>query len=537
MNRVKAVICEDEARIRRGIVRLIDGFDGWEVVGAFPDGEPLLEEIEDKKIEFDVLITDIKMPNMGGIELIKKLNHTHSILSVIISGFEDFEIVQEALREGAIDYILKPIDRKMLEKQFRIVREKVIDKIELDRHLVEVHSEAKELTYTKQVQLLSEMVLKNDIDLSNMEWTRKFPAGKYMLINTSLDNLSYKKNIFSDKDWETWIFAIENIIDETLESFSKREENNVWWWRGEKSSYWFLLHFDEEDINYEDQSKGVVKHVKKNIQTYTPLTFSFALEDYFNDLSVLPAMRDKILSLMQLRMIHGGNRVYYPAFLSEIHKESKGKTSQKIYLEIQKLVLSIEKLDVQDVERKFPDFFSELKKLESPEAVETTIRFYLFRVIKYLFKDDNRGYEYLYPIFIRIKNISDFEQLKFEVITWTKNVINEKMSVDSSLNHIDKAKYWIQQNVSESITISKIADIIYMNPTYFCEVFKKQTGETVLDYVTRIRIEKAKDLLHQSNLKIHEISEEVGFKDTKYFSKLFKQYTGELPSKYRNIQL
>ncbi|SDN78475.1 response regulator transcription factor [Alkalicoccus daliensis] len=535
MDKIRAVICEDEARIRRGIERLISGFQGWEVIGTFSDGALLLEAMEDQPLELDVLVTDVKMPNVGGVELIKKLNQTHSVFSVIISGYEDFEIVQEALREGASDYILKPINRKKLETRFHIIREKVSASRKTNQQSAQNAQETKDLTYTKQVQLLNEMMLKSEMETADLEWTELFPAGKFVLLNASVDNLSFNKNIFTDSDWKTWIFAIENIIGETSQQFSNEKHKNCWWWRGEKSSYWFLLWFPEEEKDQFDLTAGFAEVLQRNLQSYTPLTFSIAFEHYFNELALLPSMREKILSLMQLRIIRGSNRIYHPALLTEIHNESKNDTSKNIYLEIQKIVVSIEKLELETVEKKLNILFNELKKLASPEAVQKSIRFYLFRVIVYLFKDDNRGYEFLYPIFLKLKNTSDFEQLKSDIISWTKDVINEKQSVDFHLNQIDKAKYWIQQNIADSITISKIAEEVYMNPTYFCEVFKKQTGETVLDYVTRVRIEKAKELLTQTNLKIQEISEHVGYKDAKYFSKLFHQYTGELPSKYRNI--
>jgi two-component system response regulator YesN len=84
-----------------------------------------------------------------------------------------------------------------------------------------------------------------------------------------------------------------------------------------------------------------------------------------------------------------------------------------------------------------------------------------------------------------------------------------------------------------NITIEKIAREIPMNPTYFCEYFKSQTGVTILDYVTKTRLEKAKELLVTSDLKIYDIAEQVGYADTKYFSKLFKKYYGEVPSKFK----
>lgn len=102
---------------------------------------------------------------------------------------------------------------------------------------------------------------------------------------------------------------------------------------------------------------------------------------------------------------------------------------------------------------------------------------------------------------------------------------------------IGAAKQWIGEHLSEPVTIDKIASLVYMNPTYFSEFFKQHTGETVLDYVTRKRMEKARTLLLASPLKIYEIATAVGYTDTKYFSKLFKKHFGDLPSKYKQDHL
>lgn len=102
---------------------------------------------------------------------------------------------------------------------------------------------------------------------------------------------------------------------------------------------------------------------------------------------------------------------------------------------------------------------------------------------------------------------------------------------------IQTARQWIDGHLSEPITIEKISSLVYMNPTYFSEFFKQHTGETVLDYVTRRRMEKARTLLFASPMKIYEIASAVGYADTKYFSKLFKKHYGELPSKYKQDHL
>ncbi|WP_046174283.1 response regulator transcription factor [Domibacillus indicus] len=118
-----------------------------------------------------------------------------------------------------------------------------------------------------------------------------------------------------------------------------------------------------------------------------------------------------------------------------------------------------------------------------------------------------------------------------------KKRVAEARSKEDVPGPIQTARQWINEHLSEPVTIEKIASLVYLNPTYFSEFFKQHTGETVLDYITRKRMEKARALLLASPMKIYEIASAVGYTDTKYFSRLFKKHYGELPSKYKQDHL
>ena len=105
------------------------------------------------------------------------------------------------------------------------------------------------------------------------------------------------------------------------------------------------------------------------------------------------------------------------------------------------------------------------------------------------------------------------------------------------MERIQKAKDYIQDHLGESITIKLIAQQVYMSPTYFSVYFKEQTGETILDYITKTRLKKATDLLETTDLKIYDIAVQLGYQDTKYFSRLFRQWYGYTPSQYREAHL
>ena len=146
--RIKFIIVDDESRLRKGIERLIlSNGEEWESVGAYADGLECLQAINKDKLEFDVLFTDVKMPVMSGLELITRLNEQSKVYhSVIISGYDDFDYIQKAMREGTIDYLLKPVDR--LELQKCLTRIKTLFKTDVDG--IEINAKNVSIELAKQ---------------------------------------------------------------------------------------------------------------------------------------------------------------------------------------------------------------------------------------------------------------------------------------------------------------------------------------------------------------------------------------------------
>lgn len=203
IQRVRTVIVDDEPRIRRGIERLVQSCgEEWHVVGVYSDGQEAYDAIINQVEEVDVLITDVQMPVMDGLTLIQHLKKTKPrLFPFIISGYDDFLYVQTALREGAVDYILKPIDREKFKLQLKTVQEKVIEARKEREKIGEIEERALILTHEKQLQLLMEITWKDAMDLSLLEWTRQFPEGTYSLIHIGIDHTSAKTQSFSPEDW------------------------------------------------------------------------------------------------------------------------------------------------------------------------------------------------------------------------------------------------------------------------------------------------------------------------------------------------
>lgn len=540
---IKTIVVEDENRIRRGIERLVTSCgDEWEVIGSYTNGQEAFDTLTSSNLVFDLLITDIKMPLMDGLTLIKEMKKVASFESIVISGFEDFHYLQDALREGVTDYLIKPIDREEYRNRLKIIQKKIERNYTEQLELGEIKENTGKLMYTQQLYKLSNAIWQKDMDLSMLDWVRDFPKGEYVLSYINMDHFLTKMRGFEKGEGDTWIFAVENITNEWTEQFLKVEKVKYWLWKGDHSSFWFLVYhpLEKEGVDLASVNYQCIKDLQTKISLYTPFTMSVAVSTIFDDLSLLQSKRDELISAIQFRLIYGGNQIYqFPLMTSTLARKKDKQEGKQLEFTVNKYVMTLTGYNFIQARKHLRGFFEELKELETPEAinygigqlaVQTT---HLLMVKGYNFQKD----PWMKKIMDLTKKAADLKELEYEVTAWMDEVIDIltiiQKSQNEQSNHIDSAKRWIIKNLDQSITIEKIAKQVYMNSTYFSEYFKTQTGETVLDYVTRVRIEKAKELLVTTDFKIYDISHMVGYNDTKYFSKLFKKYYGEVPSKYK----
>lgn len=506
---------DDENRIRRGIERLVQGSDGdFHVVGSFSSALEVLNAFEKDPFAFDLLITDIKMPGMDGLDLIQELRNRASFEAVVISGFNDFKYLQTAIRAGAIDYLVKPIVREDFKEQLEKVKEKIKRKWREEEKNEEIDAE---LLFLKQSQQLSDLTKEREIDLSELEWTKKFHHGSYSLFYVALDQ-SYENGSL-----EEWKNAVEHTIHQVVKPKCK-----YWFWKGEEFTYWVL----SETTNREME---LAKELQAKLKQSVSFSHTLAISHEFQDVSLIASMKNHLQTLMQLRLLYGGNKVFT---FSHIHQiDVQGKEIKGLDVAISKMVHSLEGKREEEAFDWLKQFLQELKSLASPQDMERYIQSLSVQVVNVLLKDSSiRGDVSLIQEAIQVtRKATSFSVLRDELSRWLRRIfqIRKDSTQQNEIDPIQMAKKWIRMNLGVNITIEKIAREIPMNPTYFCEYFKSQTGVTILDYVTKTRLEKAKELLVTSDLKIYDIAEQVGYADTKYFSKLFKKYYGEVPSKFK----
>jgi two-component system response regulator YesN len=536
---IKTVIVDDEVRLRRGIERLVVATDdSFEIVGQYSNGMDCLQAFQEG-LEFDLLITDVKMPEIDGLTLINELRQECSFHAIIVSGFDDFQFVQKAIREGASDYIIKPIDREEFKLQLLKVKDHITTQWTNELHYQDIESKASQLTYTMQTQLLSDITLRRDLDLSFYDRLKDFPDGSYYLAHLCMDYVASRFSSFSEYEWSLLSLQLEDALNQ-LVHLLKQKLIDVWIWKGDERSYWILFHQGEK-LNSQNDIYNGLDQLRDKLNKDIRVSCSVALSNEIKELTLLPSIKEELLTYVQFRLIYGGNQIFSSSIIDKWKKsKSKGEFTE-IETKIDKIIFTLDNFDKEKTKEEIAPFIKAIEKLTTPEEIERAIQLLGIQTINYVIKhrQGNDELSLINEVLEITKKTSNITGLRIAIYEWLKHVLailnikDEHQHVDS----IELSKKWIALHLNQNITIQKIANQVHMNPTYFSKYFKGQTGETVLDYVTRLRIEKARELLLSTELKIYDISLEVGYTDTKYFSKLFKKYYGEVPSKYRERNL
>jgi two-component system, response regulator YesN len=538
---IKTLIVDDEPRIRRGLERLILSCgEGFKVVATAGDGIEALEYMQQTHGAVDLLITDVRMPEMDGLTLIEEAKKRYSFYPLLISGYDDFAYVQTALRQGALDYLLKPVDREQFRIRLMEIQAIIRHREHESQKRAEMERAAGKLKSSRQTQTLSNITAAG-IDIKSLGyWVDDFPPGKYLLQYICLDLLPVKSRGYTTRDWKAYFYALENIIEEVVSTHVNQTNRLGWRWRGTESDFWTLLCIPDMESEWAEEALELSGHIRSAVQTYSPFTVSISYGNPVDDLYLLPEAKRQAHALMNYRFLYGGNQVFHPMLAAQSGAILERKDVDLTSI-IQELKRSVEMGIAEEAAECSKQLFGKLERAGSPALVQTAAQ----NVIMLIHAAGMETYGgFTHPTSVeqelaKIKNAASLHDLKQSVNRFIAQVIRDiqKSRASANMKPVQQAKDWIVKHLNEELTIKKIADHVHMNPTYFCEYFKMQTGQTILDYLTGKRLEKARDLLRDPNLKLREVSLLVGYHDVKYFSRLFKQWSGQTPSKFRDQEL
>lgn len=503
---MKIVIVEDEIRIREGIARLIKKLDNrYEIVGEAENGAVGLTLI--REVRPDVIITDIKMPVMDGLEMLEAVYGEGICAKVIVlSAYSEFEYARTAMRMGVKEYLLKPIVVGDISDSLRRVDEELAaEKRKSDDLLGSLEQIFRGiLTGTLEV----DAALKHRI-----EEQFSIPS------NSVFQGIC----LYLGKNYDRECESVKKELKRLLTARNQVEYVLLEWARGKML---VLLVYRDSDMDGLERwvQYWLLQDRSRKIKGAVGYIAGLKLEELKSSLETL-------FRYMDWNIVLGdGVMISYP-------KITKLQTSPCIYpLELEKqmklAVCAGQRARIQKSIEEFTQNFCGKEIYDPNEIKECYVRF-LWAMI-------NTGKELGILDYEKLEQQKLLEQIMgaktAEELSEVGIFLLEKLMEDpEEISHltIKRAKSMIQEFYQTGITLDEIAEKLNLTPEYLGTVFHREMGLTFSSYIKNIRITKAKELLISTSLKQYEIAQSVGYADPKYFSKVFKEATGQLPAQYR----
>ncbi len=527
---LKVIIADDEKWVRAAIKTLIP-FEKLDLklVGEASNG---IEALEICKLQApDIVLTDIMMPGLTGLDLIDELKGSHPEVRIaIISGYSDFEYAKAAMKFGITDYLLKPLEENELLQVLERFKSEIAQE---QKNLHHSHLEREQIKLA--VPVLKEAFLKRlvspntytveKIKTSLMEYGIEFKGNTFHIAVFSTDSpdgsdsedaLEYKINILR-KVMRRYTGAVTfSGKGSTADAISIINCQNGL----ERAELTRAFHLCQ-------------KIYKKRIGT----TLSAGLSESSHQLCLLHQLFTQAENALDTRFWAGPGLMHFftPGMLK---KEPDLPLGDEL---LNKIILNLKLSNIQTALSHVDSVMEDLKKQSDINPL--FVREYFWQLVQSIISVLN-----IQLPFIRFETKLTGEQ-PYQRITmtafsdglaaYTKELLmhvydffHDKNPVNS-VNLIDNARKIIEANYAGDMSLEHVAKHVHLSPAYLSELFKKDTGMSFVDYKTVVRIENAKRLLDSTPCNISDISEKVGYSDPKYFSKLFKKITGKTVYDYR----
>lgn len=509
---MKIVVVEDEIRTRRGVVSLLTKLNpNYEIAGEAENGRMGLELI--RELNPDLAIVDVKMPEMDGIQMIEEMRKQGvKCRTVILSGYSDFEYAQKAIKLGISEYLLKPITVEDFENMLKNIE----GEIETERKL-----EEKQDSIASVEHLLQNLILG---DLRDEEQC-----------------LEYLNERFHMPQDSTYSVAVIYLGDEFENSFSRVKQTILPLLKVLEGNKYYVL-----DLN---------AHNELLILVQSPETPG-ELEKYFQNV-VLKTLHEAQYKNVIMGWIEIDHLQKLKSSLQILKKELKWSIvlgedilisypkTQNIHTRPVQYPVDAEKNvkaaiysnDLEKFSRNVEEFLALWRRdLYRPEQmIDVFVRFTssMIHVIKEV-NPDLYGRINQKETLWEIMNALSWHEIKSPLLE-----IAEKVTAYTKGNEkiyslvIIKAINFMQENFANPVSLEEVASKLGITPEYLSSLFFRETGENFSTYIKNYRINKAKELLMNTNLKTYEIGSKVGYSDPKYFSRVFKEVTGFSPGEYQ----
>lgn len=529
----KVLIADDEYWTREKLRQMIHWQDyALEFLEPAIDGEDALAKIESERP--DILITDINMPFISGTELIKIVREKYpEIISFVISGYDDFEYVREALTGGAVNYLLKPVSKidlvNALSKSLEIISQR------------QKHQSEQQDT---RMRLLKASSLLLDREFSYFLREKEAAFTPNISLNTSLDIAGNSVMLVKIHDLRE-IKAAYNY-DLNLYSYNTKQQIRSWFEGAEVMVFnntsrtnEFLI-FSNIEFSQIDQ---IAKKMLKGLQEYSGSVITIIINEHSFSVDNIRDVYKQTIRLLEFRPFSKESLI----LTTRDNRQGKGETekAERFGAEqsgsLGRLIEGGHKSAIISWIEQYLNLDSEdgsLSFFEEKQATQSVIQYLYQRLCPVPDPQSMLKMEDQIEAADSYIDMIDKEALSELFRGIVDSMLEEKTEQTdiSAQDAVEKAIAYVNEHYCEKITLTGIAQMVGVSSSYFSTMFSRLTGENLIAYITRLRIEKAAELIRSDSFSLTETAFMVGYEDYAYFSRIFRKAMGVSPRDYASNQ-
>lgn len=529
---LKLLLVDDEQPILDGLKYLIDWSQlGVNSIRTATNGRDALAVMNNFKP--DIIITDIKMPFMDGLELIRTVKEElPETKCIVLCGYQDFEYARQAMKYGAIRYLVKPVEEEELIEIIEDISESMLNTNQEKERLEYLNRKLIESEPFLRNKLLYDIVSGETADLCDVSsklkrfGINKFPQ-KFVCavlefeINDSIGG-------FTGEDLELVRFGVANIADELICS----KANGFVFYMLKKQ---VIMIVDVSSFN-PHILETLLRDIIYQISKYLNILVTIGVSSIHNCIEDAPKAFREAKSALRYKLLIGWEKVInYNDVATDINKGIIIPIN--VWKKIENSIITGDSENIPDV---VAELFNELKLLKGVDPTELLDKcrdelLLIRRNIEEIGLEDSLLKDFI-DEFDQKMYIITLEEMEAKFIDVFQRLAREifqtnNLGIKSVINQI---KQYIDQNYTDNISLNTLSEKFYVNSSYVSRLFKQELGENFIDYLTDKRMEEAVRLLLSTEMHVYEISEKIGYGNPKYFSQLFKKYTGVSPREYRD---
>ncbi|MBD2871372.1 response regulator transcription factor [Paenibacillus arenilitoris] len=540
----KLLIVDDEPTVRTGLRSYFDWASyGIEVAGEADDGDAALAMVE--REQPDLILTDVRMPSLDGIAMSQRIAERYPAIKIIfVSGHDDADYLKSAMKVSAVDYIFKPVNLQELAAVIgRVAADMDAERLERRQRqelLVKLKEGMPLLREKFLLSLIGDGAPKTDVGERIAFLGLDLPAdAPYWVIVVSVDDMAEVTGSRSERDRQLLWYAVLNICQELIDTYLRGYalEHRAGEFVG-------VLRADAGGDAAPDTAEALfalVGDIRASLERYLKLGVTIGISDRVNRLSDLAQAYKRAREAADYKWYLGKNRIITMDSLEGAEPEDG--SARKYDRELTgKLLSALKADDAAQLEEAVDRFFADLAS-SRPGGLKyaRNLCLQLVLAVGQLVMElgaqspDLEAMEAeLREALFEKETLGETKRLTESYLSSVRDRIREKRT-GKVANVVERVRGFIERHYADgNLTVADIGKAVYLSPTYVSLLFKQETGQTVGEYLTQVRVDKAKELLRDPQYKFYDICYAIGYTDPSYFTKLFKKATGVTPSAYRD---